>query len=102
VAGFLYKPGDLLAVRTESGRVYEAEIRDMSDGRVMLDTMEVLRPATTTVGGVARMEPHGAVWGVTGTWDGAPFTGFFVESGALYHEDETLPAWLERVIDALV
>jgi len=39
---------------------------------------------------------------VTGTWDGAPFKGFFVESGALYHEEETLPAWLERVIDALL
>jgi len=80
----------------------EPVLTDMSDGRVVLDTMEVLRPATTTVRGITRTEPHGAVWGVTGTWDGEPFTGFFVESGALYHEDETLPAWLERVIDALV
>lgn len=92
MAGFLYKPSDVLAVRTHGGHVLAPKVSDISDGRVVIDKMEVLR----------QTEQHGAVWGVQGVWDGEAFRGFYVESGALYREDETLPSWLERVIDALI
>lgn len=86
---FLYRPTDLLPYRG-----HPAGVRDISDGQVVLSSAERLKLPQDKIAC--------DVWGVSGTWNGNDFRGFFLESGALYDEDETLPPWLENALDDLL